>query len=210
MEVNALNKLFGNIDIYLLDQLLKGRFDKEMIILDAGCGEGRNSHYFIQQGYKILGVDKNPAAISMARISAKTLDPTFDTQRFQVAGVEELPFHDGAFNAIISSAVMHFADDSVHFMTMMREQMRVLMHGGLFWLRMCTDGAGCFSVADASPEGKQRLPDGTERFVLTEELTHEFIQEFGLISLEPLKSVLVHGQRAMGAFLFQKGKGNQV
>ena len=62
MEVNELNKLLGNIDLYLLDQLLKGRFSKEMMILDAGCGEGRNTHYFIQKGYRIVGVDSNPSA----------------------------------------------------------------------------------------------------------------------------------------------------
>lgn len=206
MDINALNKLFGNMDIYLLDQLLKGRFNKEMIILDAGCGEGRNTHYFIQQGYKILGTDNNPTAINMARITAKTLDPTFDSQRFQIANVEELPFHDGAFNAIISSAVMHFADDLTHFKAMMQEQMRVLVQGGLFWLRMCTDADGCFSQGNSTAgQQKQQLPDGTERFILTEDLTRTIVQEYGLIPLEPMKSVLVHGQRAMGVFMFQKG-----
>ncbi|NHE57068.1 class I SAM-dependent methyltransferase [Cyclobacterium plantarum] len=203
MDINALNKLFGNVDIYLLDQLLKGRFNKEMIILDSGCGEGRNTHYFIQQGYKILGTDRNPTAINMARITAKTLDPTFDPERFQVANVEELPFHDGAINAIISSAVMHFADDLAHFMSMMQEQMRVLAQGGLFWLRMCTDAGGCFSQG-TEVQQKQQLPDGTERFILTEDLTRTIMQQFGLIPLEPMKSVLVHGQRAMGVFMFQK------
>lgn len=206
MEINALNKLFGNMDIYLLDQLLKGRFNKEMIILDAGCGEGRNTHYFIQQGYKILGTDSNPTAISMARIAAKTLDPTFDPQRFQVANVEELPFHDGAFNVIISSAVMHFANDLTHFMAMMQEQMRVLAQGGLFWLRMCTDAGGCFTGMGATSDKKQKLPDGTERFILTDELAQRIMQQYGLMPLEPAKSVLVHGQRAMGVFLLQKGR----
>lgn len=132
MEIRALNQLLGNIDIYLLDQLLKERFDKEMLILDAGCGEGRNTHYFIRSGYQIMGVDSNPVAIQMARITAKTLDPTFDPLRFLVAAVENLPFHKGAFDVLISSAVMHFANDLEHFNAMLEEQMRVLKEGGLF------------------------------------------------------------------------------
>jgi len=35
-----LQQLYGNIDIYLFDQLLKGRFDTCHKILDAGCGGG--------------------------------------------------------------------------------------------------------------------------------------------------------------------------
>mgnify|MGYP001628317483 CR=1 FL=1 len=73
MEINELNKLLGNVDLYLLDQMLKGRFTKEMMILDAGCGEGRNTHYFIQKGYRIVGVDSNSSAISMARVGRYTL-----------------------------------------------------------------------------------------------------------------------------------------
>lgn len=109
MEISELNKLLGNIDLYLLDQLLKGRFTKEMMILDAGCGEGRNTHYFIQKGYRIVGVDGNSSAISMARISGRTLDPNFDPLRFQVAELEDIPFHSEAFDAVLSSAVLHFA-----------------------------------------------------------------------------------------------------
>ncbi|WP_162343375.1 class I SAM-dependent methyltransferase [Cyclobacterium salsum] len=206
MEIRALNQLLGNIDIYLLDQLLKERFNKEMLILDAGCGEGRNTHYFIRSGYQILGVDSNPIAIQMARVTAKTLDPTFDPLRFLVAPVEDLPFHGGAFDVLISSAVMHFADDRTHFEAMLQEQMRVLKKGGLFWLRTCTDAGGCFSLASGNEERRQALPDGTERFVFTEKLMKEAMRKYGLTLLEPAKSVLVHGKRAMGVYLFQKEK----
>jgi 2-polyprenyl-3-methyl-5-hydroxy-6-metoxy-1,4-benzoquinol methylase len=95
MEVSKLNELLGNIDIYLLDQILKGRFTKEMKILDAGCGEGRNCIYFLHEGYQIFGVDANPIAIQMARIYANTINPTYDTLRFQVATVQDMPFHRG-------------------------------------------------------------------------------------------------------------------
>ena len=42
---------FGDIDIYLFDQLLKGRLDASMSLLDAGCGGGRNLYYFLRNGY---------------------------------------------------------------------------------------------------------------------------------------------------------------
>ena len=36
---------FGNIDIYLFDQLLRARLRPGMRVLDAGCGGGRNLVY---------------------------------------------------------------------------------------------------------------------------------------------------------------------
>ncbi|WP_339925408.1 class I SAM-dependent methyltransferase [uncultured Cyclobacterium sp.] len=204
MEINALNKLLGNIDLYLLDQILKNRFSKEMMILDAGCGEGRNTHYFIQKGYRVVGVDANSSAISMARISGRTLDSNFDPQRFQVANLADIPFHTAAFDVVLSSAVLHFATSKDHFLILLKEHMRVLKNGGIFWLRMCTDAGGAFELLDQSPLLMQELPDGTERFVLTESLIKEIMLEYKLSLLEPAKSVLVHNKRAMGVFVFQK------
>ncbi len=40
MNFQDLNKEIGNIDIYLLDQILKGRYQQTHRILDAGCGFG--------------------------------------------------------------------------------------------------------------------------------------------------------------------------
>ncbi|AEL25056.1 class I SAM-dependent methyltransferase [Cyclobacterium marinum] len=209
MEISELNKLLGNIDLYLLDQLLKGRFTKEMMILDAGCGEGRNTHYFIQKGYRIVGVDGNSSAISMARISGRTLDPNFDPLRFQVAELEDIPFHSEAFDAVLSSAVLHFAKNKIHFLELFQEHMRVLKPGGLFWLRMCTDAGGAFVFKDQPSDLMQNLPDGTIRFVLTEPLLKEIMNNHNLSLLEPAKSVLVHHKRAMGVFVFQKKAGKK-
>jgi len=36
----TLQEQFGQIDIYLFDQILKGRIAPGMRILDAGCGSG--------------------------------------------------------------------------------------------------------------------------------------------------------------------------
>mgnify|MGYP005812311573 CR=1 FL=1 len=204
MEVGKLNELLGNIDIYLLDQILKGRFSKDMKILDAGCGEGRNCIYFLHEGYQIFGVDANPIAIQMARIYANTINPNYDALRFQVATVQDMPFHRGAFDVVVSSAVLHFAKNQSEWMDMMREMMRVLKPGGTFFLRMTTDQGNMLDNSPHLGEGVYLLPDGSERFLLTEELCQQVMREFGLSYLEAPKSVLVHGKRAMGVFVWGK------
>ena len=206
MDTTQLNSLLGNIDIYLLDQILKGRFNKDMKILDAGCGEGRNCIYFLHQGYQIFGVDANPIAIQMARTYAQTIQPSYDTLRFQKSLVEEMPFHKGAFDAVISSAVLHFAQNKSQFDKMLAEMMRVLKPGGVFFLRMTTSMGG---IKEQSPElgdGVYLLPDGSERYLLTPELEQELMHTYRLKYLEPPKSVLVHGLRAMGVFVWEKNQ----
>ncbi|MFD2200240.1 class I SAM-dependent methyltransferase [Shivajiella indica] len=204
MEVRELNNLLGNIDIYLLDQILKGRFDKEMKILDAGCGEGRNSIYFLHQGYRIFGTDMNPTAIQMARIYAKTIQKDYDIHRFQTCSLEDMPFHEGAFDAMISSAVLHFSKSSQHFHQMMAEMMRILKPGGFFFLRMCTDQGNMKENSSHLGKGVYLLPDGSERFLWTQELEEEVLSKYRLEYLESPKSVVVHGLRAMGVFVMRK------
>lgn len=202
MNIKELNQLLGNIDIYLLDQVLKGRFDHQMRILDAGCGEGRNIIYFLQEGYQVFGLDENPLAVKMARAYVKTLQPGYDPLRIQVAKVEDMPFHNGAFQAIISSAVLHFARDEDHFRAQFSEMMRVLDRDGILFLRMTVEN----KEVEAKPlrEGRFLLPDGSERFVLADSLLEELMKEHALALIEPYKKVVVHQQRAMGTLVLKK------
>jgi SAM-dependent methyltransferase len=203
MEITELNRLLGNVDIYLLDQILKGRFGKEMKILDAGCGEGRNTVYFVNKGYQIFGIDPNETAIQYCRYQARSLNPDFDLHRFLVGGLEEIPFHAGAFDAVICSAVLHFADSEEHFQAMVSEIHRILKPGGIFWFRMCTGFGGILEQSETLGDGKYRLPDGSERFVMTS-VEVESLEKRGFRFLENPKTVLVLGQREMGVFVLEK------
>lgn len=204
MDIAFLNNLLGNMDIYLLDQILKGRFTRGLKILDAGCGEGRNTIYFLKEDYQIFGVDRDPIAIQMARIQAQTICPDYDIHRFQIAPIEDMPFHKEAIDAIISSAVLHFASHTAHFYRMMDEMVRVLKPGGFLFLRMTTGFGGIVEESIPIADGVFSLPDGSERFLLTKELLAEMLKKYKLDHLEAPKSVLVHEQRAMGVFILQK------
>lgn len=132
MDVRKLNEHLGNIDIYLLDQILKGRFDDCQRILDAGCGEGRNSRYLASSGKDIYFIDKNESAVQMVRM----LFRQFPSDHFFVGDLKELPFKDQFFSGIICSAVLHFADTWEDFEKMWKELVRVLEPGGLIFIRM--------------------------------------------------------------------------
>ena len=62
MTALDLQDRFGEIDIYLFDQLLRGRITPGMRVLDAGCGTGRNLVYLLQSGVDVFATDQSAAA----------------------------------------------------------------------------------------------------------------------------------------------------
>jgi tellurite methyltransferase len=91
-----LQEWFGSIDIYLFDQLLKGRFVPGMRVLDAGCGSGRNLVYFLRSGYEVFGVDESEEAVTQTRQLAAALAPNLPVGNFRVEPVERMSFGEEA------------------------------------------------------------------------------------------------------------------
>jgi SAM-dependent methyltransferase len=196
-------EFFGDIDIYLFDQILKGRFSINQSILDAGCGSGRNLIYFLRNGYEVFAVDENPHAVEQVRLLANALNPNLSNDNFQVSAVEKMPFPDERFDAVISSAVLHFAENEMHFYRMLEEMWRVLKSGGLFFARLAST-IGIEDKIQLIEERRYLLPDGSERFLVDEKLLNATINRIGAIQLEPLKTTNVQNLRSMTTCVLSK------
>ena len=199
---SELRSEFGDIDIYLFDQLLRGRFDARRRVLDAGCGGGRNLPYLLAHGFDVFAIDRDPAAVaSVSRLIAR-LAPSADGGRVKVGEVDALPWPDGSMDAVLSSAVLHFARDEGHFRRMVQEMWRVLAPGGLFFARLATS----ISIESRipAPAGRVLLPDGSERFVVEEATIMRLTDEIGGRLLDPLKTTNVQNLRAMTTWVVEK------
>lgn len=194
---------FGQIDIYLFDQLLKGRFNPQMKLLDAGCGGGRNLIYFLRDGYDVCGVDQSGEAIKHVRSLASALAPRLPADNFRVEPVERMSFADASFDVVISSAVLHFARDEAHWQGMVSEMWRVLKPEGIFFARL----ASSIGIEDKIEhlEGRRyHLPDGSDRFLVDEEVLLAATESLGGEWLEPLKTVVVQHMRSMSTWCLRK------
>src|SRR6478609_5168602 len=136
MPLATIQKQFGEIDIYLFDQLLKGRISPGMRILDAGCGAGRNLVYLLREGYEVYGVDSDAQAVENVRALARELAPALPASNFRVEAVEQISFDDACADVVISNTVLHLAGDDAQFESMLWESWRVLKPGGLFFCRL--------------------------------------------------------------------------
>jgi SAM-dependent methyltransferase len=201
--VTDLQALFGQIDIYLFDQLLRGRVDPGARICDAGCGSGRNLVYFLRHGYDVRAVDADPSAIQAVRSMAATLAPHLPGDNFRVEPVEKMSFPDGGTDLVLSSAVLHFARDDDHFDAMLRECWRLLDRNGLFFCRLASS-IGIEARVHAVGSGRFVLPDGSERYLVTETRLMELAAQLGGELIDPLKTTIVQNQRSMTTWVMRK------
>ena len=193
----------GDMDIYLFDQLLHGRFPPGSRLLDAGCGDGRNLLYFLRAGYDVYAVDRAPEAVSAVRHLAAHYAPALPPDNLRVESIERLAFSDAHFDAVITNAVLHFAEDGAHFGRMVAELWRVLRPGGVLFARMASRN-GMEDRIQPVGNGRYTLPDGSTRFLIDEELLLGMTNVLGGELLDPIKTVNVQGLRCMSSWILRK------
>jgi tellurite methyltransferase len=190
----TLQQQFGPIDIYLFDQLLRGRIAPGMRIFDAGCGSGRNLVYFLREGYEVFGVDQDPQAIA-----------SLPEGNFRVERIEEMSFPDAFSDVVLSSAVLHFARDDRQFQAMLNGCWRVLKPGGLFFCRLASS-IGIENQIVQTGGRRHLLPDGSERYLVDADLLMKLTTELGGQMLDPLKTTVVANQRSMTTWVLKKNQ----
>jgi tellurite methyltransferase len=198
----SLREQFGDIDVYLFDQLLRGRIVSGMKVLDAGCGSGRNLVFLMRAAFDVWGVDEREDAIAAVQRLATELAPELPRERFRVERVEAMSHESGSMDVVLSSAVLHFARDADHWLAMVREMWRVLAPGGLLFARLATT----VGQPHLEPLGDSRyvMPDGTTRFLVDHERLLNVTRDLGGSLVDPLKSTVVHEQRSMGTWVVRK------
>jgi len=201
--MTRLQAQFGQIDIYLFDQLLRGSIEPGMRILDAGCGSGRNLVYLLREGFEVFAVDSDGRAIEETRRLASALAPTLPADNFRVEPVEAMSFPDAFAEVVLSSAVLHFARDDDQFLSMLRNSWRVLKPSGLFFCRVASS-IGMENQIKRISGRRFLLPDGSERYLVDEALIAKLTEELGGHLVDPLKTTVVQNQRCMTTWVMRK------
>lgn len=211
-----LSEVFGQIDIYLFDQLLRGRISRRDRVFDAGCGSGRNLAFLLRAGYDVAGVDSDAEAVDRLRAMASALRPDLSPEAFRVEPIEAASARDGWADVVLSSAVMHFARDAAHFEAMLRGCWRVLRPGGVFFCRLASSigiegrirpEPAAVVPASGVTTGRFVLPDGTTRFLVDEGVLMSWTTTLQGDLIDPLKTTIVQDQRAMTTWVVRKRDG---
>jgi SAM-dependent methyltransferase len=200
MDASSLRDELGGMDIYLLDQVTKGRFPEGATILDAGCGAGRNLLWFAHNGYDVYAADADEDSIAALKIRAGGVLPD---DHIVHSAIGTLPFEDEKFDAVICIAVLHFMADDNAWEAGVRDLWRVLKPGGFLFARFGTTDT--IKPHLQHLKGKRyRIPSGQELYLTDLETLLAMQEKLGAEQIEPIKTVNVQNKRTMTNWILGK------
>jgi SAM-dependent methyltransferase len=197
----SIQEQFGQIDIYVFDQILRGNIAPGMRVLDAGCGYGRNLVHLLREGCEIFAIDLDHDGVEHVRRLSASLGTGFPVENFQVAPIEQIPFPDAFADVVICNSVLHFARDEEHFRAMLAELWRVVKPGGMLFCRL---GSRIGMEFERVRGGRFLLADGSEWFLADEEMLMELTEEMDSVLVDPLKTTIVQDYRCMTTWVQRK------
>ncbi len=195
---------FGQIDIYIFDQVLRGNIAPGMRVLDAGCGYGRNLVHLLREGYEVFALDTDADGIGHVRQLSESLKTGLPAENFQVGSIERMPFADEFADVVICNAVLHAARDDAHFRAMLTELWRVLKRGGMLFCRLGSRIGMDFPRVRGN---LFRIGDGSEWFLVDQEMLLGLTEEMTAVLVDPLKTTVVQDLRCMTTWVVRKRKG---
>ncbi|MGH9597041.1 MAG: class I SAM-dependent methyltransferase [Edaphobacter sp.] len=192
---------FGQIDIYVFDQILRGNIASGMRVLDAGCGHGRNLVHLLREGCEVFAVDANPEGVQHVRALAAELAPGLPQDNFRVGPIEKLDLPDNFADVVICNSVLHFARDDAHFLAMVSELWRVLRPGGMLFCRL---GSRIGMDFERLRGNIFRINDGSEWFLVDEMMLMKLTGQMNAVMVDPLKTTIVQDYRCMTTWVLRK------
>ena len=198
---SRIQEQFGQIDIYVFDQILRGNIAAPMRVLDAGCGYGRNLVYLLREGCEVFATDSNPEAVEHVRALAAELAPRLPASNFQVAAIEKMDLPDDFADVVLCNSVLHFARDDNHFLAMLEELWRVLRPGGLLFCRLGSRIGMDFRRLRGNVF---QIGDGSEWFLVDEGMLLRLTERMNAVLVDPLKTTIVQDYRCMTTWVLRK------
>ena len=200
----SIQEQFGQIDIYVFDQILRGNILPGMRVLDAGCGYGRNLVHLLRTGCEVFAIDQDEEAVEHVRQLSASLQTGLPAENFQVGSIERMPFPEGIADVVLCNSVLHFARDESHFRAMLKELWRVLKPGGMIFCRL---GSRIGMDFQRIRGNIFLIPDGSKWFLVDEEMLLGLTEEMNAVQVDPLKTTIVQDYRCMTTWVLRKRRG---
>ena len=197
----SVQEQFGQIDIYVFDQILRGNIAPGMRVLEAGCGYGRNLLHLLREGCEVFALDQDAAGIEHVRQLSASVGTGLPAENFQVGSIEQMPFPDELADVVICSAVLHFARDEKQFRAMLAELWRVLKPGGMLFCRM---GSRIGMDFERAGDNIFVVGDGSKWYLVDEEMLEQLAEEMNAVLVDPIKTTIVQDYRCMTTWVLRK------
>lgn len=195
------NNVFGDIDLELLDLILKGNFSSVKKILDVGCGEGRNLIYFFQRDFDVYAIDTDQSSVDLVKYMARSFGK--DPQKILQRSIFEDHTDIARMDAIICSRVLHFCENEKEFLNGWKNIIQILKPGGLLYFSS-DSMIGFQDHVSKLSDHKYQFTDGSVRFLLSTELLSKMDVSDSFEYLSPVKTIHYADQHAQSILCLKK------
>lgn len=143
-------------------------------ILDIGCGDGRDAHFFAEQGLIVTAIDFSSEAIERV----KKLNSAIDAR---VMETQRMNFPDASFDAIYAHLSLHYFDD-VTTTAVFRNVYRMLKPGGFFFVK-CKSTKDTY-YGEGERVGEHMYVRSYLRHFFTPEYMRKQLNDFTVLTLD--------------------------
>jgi 2-polyprenyl-6-hydroxyphenyl methylase/3-demethylubiquinone-9 3-methyltransferase len=105
-----------------------GPRDRQLSVLDVGCGAGTQCFVYAELGHRVFGVDINEPLIEIAR---KRAAATESAEAFRLGSATDLPFEDASFDVCLHNELLEHVPQ---WQRCLDEAVRVLRPGGILYV----------------------------------------------------------------------------
>lgn len=172
---------------------------EDRIILDLGCGTGRNSNYLSDLGNKVIGIEISKIALNIAKDRVNDMGLNVDYRLGDIG--EKYGIEDGSIDVVLDVTSSNSLNDKGREIYL-NEINRVLKKGGYFFVRaLCKDGnKNVKNLLKASP-GREydtyiiKEIGLTERVFSREDFIKMYTKYFKILHLEKKTSYTTFNNR---------------
>ncbi len=172
---------------------------EDRIILDLGCGTGRNSNYLSDLGNKVIGIEISKTALSLAKIRANNMGVNVDYRLGDIG--EEYDIPDNFIDIILDITSSNSLNEKGREIYL-NEVNRVMKVGGYFFVRALSKD-GNKNVKNLLKQSPGREYDTyiikeiglTERVFSREDFIKMYTKYFKILNLEKKTSYTTFNNR---------------
>jgi len=152
-------------------------------LLDLGCGDGRDSLFFANEGLNVTSVDFSESGIKKLNELSKEKGLKINTIQ---TDIRKIKFPDNSFDVIYAHLSLHYFDDEIT--TQIFEKLfRILKKGGLIFIK-CKSVEGAL-YGQGENVGEDIYRKGHLRHFFSEEYMKEKLRNFKILSVRKTSSM---------------------
>lgn len=187
---------------FLLNRWKNKEYNK---VLDLGCGRGRHSIFFAENGFYVTGYDLSESGLSTLRKIEKDRNLGIE---IVLGDIRELPFDNGVFDAILAfHSIYHTNTEGM--LEIIKEVKRVLKDGGEIYVTLLSKVDLSFNdvkYKKIDKNTKMKLEqDNTivPHFYINQEELYELLEGFEVIRLRQVEDIF-NGKSSWHYFIHAK------